>query len=148
MYNEITLMLCLLVAYQQTYSLSTKGSNKKCNDNEIAFGKHIEQIWHTIPVIVKGLLPKGDNKAMSAKINVNTNDGGNIRHMSVIGKRKSKKHSILVVDDSHARGCSARVKDKLNDTFDVTGLVKPGTVINTLTSMAKGDMENLTDNDV
>lgn len=46
--------------------------------------------------------------------------------------------------DSDARGCSAKVKDKLNDTFDVTGLVKPRTVINTLTSMAKRDMENLT----
>jgi hypothetical protein len=40
------------------------------------------------------------------------------------------------------------VKDKLNDIFDVTGLVKPGTVINALTSTAKGDMENLTVNDV
>jgi uncharacterized protein (AIM24 family) len=52
------------------------------------------------------------------------------------------------VGDSHARGCSARVKDKLNDTFDGTGLVKLGTVINTLTSTVKGGMENFTDNDV
>jgi hypothetical protein len=85
---------------------------------------------------------------MSAKINVNRNYGGNIRHISLNSKRKSKKHSILVVGDSHTKGCSAGVKDKLNDAFDVTGLEKPGIVINTLNSMAKGDMGNLTDNDV
>ena len=50
--------------------------------------------------------------------------------------------------DSHIRECSTRGKDKLNDTFDVTGLVKPGTVINTLTTMVKGNMENLTENNV
>jgi hypothetical protein len=68
--------------------------------------------------------------------------------VSVKGKRKSKKHSILVVGDSHARGCSAKVKDKLNDTFDVNGLVKPGTVISTLTSTVKDGTEKLIDNDV
>jgi ribosomal protein S2 len=82
---------------------------------------------------------------MSAKLNVNTND---TQHMSVMGKRKSKKHSILLVGDSQVGGCSVRAKNKLNDTFYVTGLVKPGTVINTLTSTVKGGKENLTDNDV
>jgi hypothetical protein len=61
-------------------------------------------------------------------------------------KGEVKKHSILVVGDSHIRECSARGKDKLTDTFDVTGLVKLGTVINTLTTMVRGNMENLTEN--
>jgi hypothetical protein len=107
-----------------------------------------EQTLHTIPVIVNGIIPKGDNKEMSAKLNVNTNDGGKIQHMLGNGKMISRKHSILVVGNSHTRGCSAREKHKLNDTFDVTGLEKPRTVINTLTSMVEGGMENLTNNDV
>jgi hypothetical protein len=61
----------------ETYSSSTKDSKKKCKDKEIVVGKRIEQTLYTIPVIVNRLIPKGDNKEMSAKLNVNTNDGVN-----------------------------------------------------------------------
>jgi hypothetical protein len=49
--------------------------------------------------------------------------------------------------DSHVRGCSARLKDKLNGTYNVMGIVKPGTGIKILTSMGRR-MGNLTVSDV
>jgi hypothetical protein len=55
---------------------------------------------------------------------------------------------ILVMGDSHARGCLARLKDKLNVTFNVMGIVKPGTSIKILTSMGRRRTDNLTVSDV
>jgi hypothetical protein len=61
--------------------------------------------------------------------------------------RGFSKNSILITGDSHARGCSARLKNKLNKAFHVMGIVKPGLVINTLPSMAKSNMDKLTATD-
>lgn len=45
------------------------------------------------------------------------------------------------------RGCSARLKNKINNVCHVMGIVKPGSVINTLISTAKSNMEKLTATD-
>jgi len=45
--------------------------------------------------------------------------------MSVNWHRK-KDHKIIIVGDSHARGCTARIKDHLPNSFEVNGYIKPG----------------------
>jgi hypothetical protein len=45
------------------------------------------------------------------------------------------------------RGYSARLKNKLNNVCHVMGIVKSGSVINTLISTAKSNMEKLTAGD-
>jgi hypothetical protein len=46
------------------------------------------------------------------------------------------------------RGCSARLKNKLNNVCHVMGIVKSESVINTLIATAKSNMEKLTATDV
>lgn len=52
-------------------------------------------------------------------------------------KLNDKNNSILVM------GCAARLRNKLNNVL-MLWLVKPGTVIDTLTSMANSNMDKLT----
>jgi hypothetical protein len=59
-----------------------------------------------------------------------------------------KVHKIMIIGDSHARGCSERVKNLLSNKFEVNGLVKPGTGTDVLTNSAKNEVRKLTKRDV
>jgi putative NADH-flavin reductase len=39
---------------------------------------------------------------------------------------KSKRHRVLILGDSHTRGCADLLKLSLNREFGVSGMVKPG----------------------
>jgi hypothetical protein len=41
--------------------------------------------------------------------------------------KPNKEHKIMVVADNHAQGCAMQVKNGLNDGFEVSAYVKPGT---------------------
>jgi hypothetical protein len=99
---------------------------------------------HTIPMIINDSIQKVDKKVKSKKLNTNSSDHVNAK-LNV--KKKICKNSILVMGNSHTRVCSARLKDKLNNAFNVMGIVRLGTCINTLTSMVKCRMANLTESD-
>jgi hypothetical protein len=55
---------------------------------------------------------------------------------------------VVIIGDSHARGCAANMKYSLKNNYKVIGYVKPGASIDTLISTAKTDIENLNKNDV
>ena len=60
---------------------------------------------------------------------------------------KCCKHEVLLMGDSHMRGCAARMIASLDARFDVCGVVKPGSVSGILIEMVKGDVGKLTMND-
>jgi hypothetical protein len=117
-------------------------------NTEIIYVKCCEQSLQSIPVSVNGQTVKSNNDEMSVVVTGNTSDGENTQHKLINDNCKSKKHTISIIGDSHARACSSKVKDNLSDNFDITCFVKPGTGIETLTSTVKGDIKNLTGNDV
>jgi len=39
---------------------------------------------------------------------------------------KSKVHKVLILGDSHARGCASEVKQQLNNEYKVFGFINPG----------------------
>jgi hypothetical protein len=39
---------------------------------------------------------------------------------------KSDKHKILIIGDSHARGCAARMITSLDTRFEACGVINPG----------------------
>jgi hypothetical protein len=45
---------------------------------------------------------------MSVVATGNTSDGEIIQHKLINDNCKSKKHTIYIIDNSHARGCSAK----------------------------------------
>jgi hypothetical protein len=60
---------------------------------------------------------------------------------------KCIKHKVLLIGDSHLRGCATRLIASLDSRFDVCGDVKPGANSETLTETVKGDSEALTRKD-
>jgi hypothetical protein len=58
--------------------------------------------------------------------------------------KENKPHKILVVGDSHARGCTARIKDHLSDSLKMCGYVTPGLSTNILITTASTEINNLT----
>jgi hypothetical protein len=58
-----------------------------------------------------------------------------------------KEHKIVIIGDSHSRGCAWNLKPHLRDKFEVSGLVKPGSCTNILVEAAKNDIMNLTKSD-
>lgn len=55
---------------------------------------------------------------------------------------------MLIIGDSHARGCTAEVSHNLNEHFDISGLVISGSKLESITNMAKKEIATLTKNDV
>jgi len=43
-----------------------------------------------------------------------------------VNRHRKKDHKIIIVGDSHARGCTASIKDHLLDSFEVSSYIKPG----------------------
>ena len=48
---------------------------------------------------------------------VNKIDGGN---------KKKKPHNIVILGDSHARGCASEVQHNLDSNFEIQRMLKPG----------------------
>ena len=63
-------------------------------------------------------------------------------------KREGSKHKILIIGDSHARGCATEMKAILNTDFEVQGFVYPDAGLKTITSTAKNDISKLSKKDV
>jgi hypothetical protein len=60
---------------------------------------------------------------------------------------KCCKHKVLLMGDSHLKGCATKMIASLDARFDVCGVVKPGLATGTLMEMAKADLEKRTMND-
>jgi hypothetical protein len=65
-----------------------------------------------------------------------------------IRTKARRKHKILIIGDSHARGCAAEVTLNLDENFEVTGLVMPGSRLESITNAAKKQTATLTRDDV
>jgi len=129
----------------KTHSMSIKDlREKKCKDKEVDLTNRLERNLHTIPGIVNGLIQEWNNKVNPMKLDTSSRDCANLNAMLEEG---FSTNSILGTGDSHSRGCSARLKNKLNKAFRVMGKMKPGLVINTLPSVTKSNMDKLTAND-
>jgi hypothetical protein len=59
---------------------------------------------------------------------------------------KPRKNKILIIGDSHARGCAANLSS-LNETFEVMGTVMPGPRLEHITNLARREISHLDRND-
>jgi hypothetical protein len=62
-------------------------------------------------------------------------------------KKCRNKRKIIIIGDSHAKGCAANIKQSLGKTAVVTGCVSPGSKLDNITSMAKNEINKLTKKD-
>jgi hypothetical protein len=113
----------------------------KYKERDIDLRNCLQQNLHTIPGLINGSIQNRNNKVKPTKLDTNSRDYMNLK-LNV--KKKGSKNTILVMSDSHARGCAGRLINKPNNSFNVMGIVKPEIVINILTATANSNMDKLT----
>lgn len=85
-----------------------------------------------------------DSVVVATKKNEKTNSDDSVSYLVPKVSNEYESHTVVIYGDSQTRGCASKIKDNLNKTFNVTGLVKPGSDIRTLTNSAKVAFHNLT----
>jgi hypothetical protein len=63
-------------------------------------------------------------------------------------KTETKKKKIVVIGDSHARRYATKVSSSLGNTFEVTGTVIPGALLENITKLANSEISALGKRDV
>ncbi|PNF32780.1 hypothetical protein B7P43_G04509 [Cryptotermes secundus] len=71
-----------------------------------------------------------------------------IERRSEKASKMKRDHKVVIYGDSHARGLSSRLKDKLLDTFEVTGYTKPNCELQTLLSNRNQEIASLSNKGV
>ena len=120
--------------------------------------------YFKIPTIINGsiIMDASDtfqqNHGRSTIIKKPTSTGStgviSAKHNNFIGHKTTKDslqkfdHKIVIIGDSHARGCANNVKSNLSDNFRTEGIVKPGAVMNTLMTSGIGVIKELTNKDI
>jgi hypothetical protein len=61
---------------------------------------------------------------------------------------KRKVHKVLILEDSHARGCASEVKHQLNNEYEVFGLINPGSGMKDIKESVKREIAQLTREDI
>ena len=61
---------------------------------------------------------------------------------------KSKVHKLLILGDSHARGCASEVKQQLDNDYEVSGFINPGSGMEDIKGSTKMKVTQLTREDV
>jgi hypothetical protein len=82
------------------------------------------------------------NTTLNQKLDVKLKTG-----VEKIRTKARRKHKVLIIGDSHARGCPVEVTPNLDENFEVTGLVMPGSRLKSITNAAK-EIVTLTMDDV
>ena len=94
----------------------------------------------TTPVIVNGdISSKSTTKVNTRNTSRRVNSG--------IGGKKQRKNKIIVIGDSHARGCAREIANCLGKEFEVSGTVMPGAGLTHITTLAQEGIPNLTPHD-
>ena len=71
----------------------------------------------------------------------------NRRNVTTKKKTIGRKHKVLIISDSHMRGCADKIADLLGNTYSVTSIIKPNARLSAITSSLKREIESLTQKD-
>jgi hypothetical protein len=90
-----------------------------------------ESTYH-IPTIINAVTVTGasDGIKFSRRDKLIFCDSDPLVHSCINLSPQKWKRKLLIIGDSHARGCATRVKDLINDNFVTCGFVKPGSGAN------------------
>ena len=71
--------------------------------------------------------------------------------MAIVSNRKmieKKQHKVVVVGDSHTRGCAAEIKHLLNNKFEAFRMVNSGSGMEFIKDTARAKLDQLKKNGV
>jgi RNase H-fold protein (predicted Holliday junction resolvase) len=100
---------------------------------------------YNIPMINNryNLLPLGEKCKDSETASLNV-----VQPICVTKTSNKKKTKIVILGESHARGCASEVQHNLDHTFEIQGSVKPGANLEGIVTFPTDTTTNLTKKDV
>ena len=114
-------------------------------DNEIEFGKQVKdskrinKMMKQIPTIINGAVyPSELNRVM--KCRSETTNKGQVSN--------SSKPRVLILGDSHLRGCIEKIDNYLATTHQISGWIKPGAPSKEILNIAELEVENMKSREV
>jgi hypothetical protein len=83
---------------------------------------------HKISTIINGVtnIISNDGSEFSRSDKLHISDGVLCKKASNKSPSLRRNRKLLLIGDSHVKGCAVRFKNMINDNFEVCGLVKPG----------------------
>jgi len=138
---------------QEPWKIVSKGSK---NSISINYDPHYQTLPHyQIPVIINRFeIPSNseiieemvwDSRRIHKSVNKNKSDTKAERNQN---KQKKRKHKVMVIGDSHARGCAAELRVNLRKDHAIQGLVYPGAGIDMISTSVEGEIKQLSKQDV
>jgi hypothetical protein len=98
-----------------------------------------EESTYCIPTIVNHVIIMGAREGIVSSGNDKLILSDSYPLMNLCNKPSSQnvKRKVVIIGDSHAGGCAARVKNLVSDKFEICGFVKPGSGVSILTKSEK-----------
>jgi hypothetical protein len=107
--------------------------------HKIHKSKKQQTIGLKIPTIVNGKVQYIDNGKLLTRNNKNNRQTPTTNWVNKLKKypkclkhASQKEHKVIILGDSHARGCTAEVKHLLSSDFEVFGTTNPGAGMKTI----------------
>ena len=123
---------------------------KSETDDKIETKELPNELRETITLIVNGQINQTTkNNASSEQNDIQTLLSETTVRLSNKRTNYAKycKHKVMIIGDSHLKGCASRVISSLDTRFNVCAFLKPGSSSLTLIETAKSDTDKLTKDD-
>jgi hypothetical protein len=138
---------------KEPWKIVSKGRK---NPISIKYDSHYQTLPHyQIPVIINQFEIPNNSEIIAEMVwdsrRIHKNANKNKSDTKVQGnqnKQKTRKHKVMVIGDSHARGCAAELRANLRKDYDIQGLVYPGAGINVISTSMEGEIKQLSKQDV
>jgi hypothetical protein len=88
-----------------------------------------------IPILTNRYAPKNTEGKKMIKSRIE-----NVRNKTM--KEKKRKQKIIIIGDSHGRGMAKELKYRLNQEFEIQGIIKPGSTLEKLVKTTYSDSKN------
>jgi hypothetical protein len=135
---------------QRTRALAMK--HKRCNYTDLMTTNTFPRLSNRYELLCNDLVsdgaPVGTQESRMETSKHAGNHKTNHKKSALKGKELKKQHKVLVVGDSHARGCATEVNHLLKDDCEVIGFVNPGSVMKYIKDKSKVKLQQLSKEDV
>jgi hypothetical protein len=157
------------VQYTFTNSQSGNTSSVPSTIHSDFLKKNAMDIWNTVTYtnqkhikqpVVQQQQPIPTTVNRYVLLNIHHEDSEDSQSSGMVGGKKKKsvkpknnfiskprKTTILIIGDSHVRGCAANLWSSLNETFEVMGTVMPGYRLEHITNLVHNEISHLDRND-
>jgi hypothetical protein len=148
--NDLIMKLTHEVKMMKKNSKGLEAPGTKWTDIVVRTRNILHNTTQKIPVINTMQVSRVQPLPNTKENNISRNLMSTIYPATIeLAKEKiSVKHKMVLIGDSHARGCTSKLREKLKEQYKVIGYVIPGRDAAVLTKIAQQEISGLTKEDI